>query len=64
MPRLAREVFQQFVHEHFSNIGTCVEPLGRRFLAVHFPGIEDPDVTEEINHDRALAIIEDRYVCQ
>jgi hypothetical protein len=52
------------VHEHFSNIGTCVEPLGRRFLAVHFPGIEDPDVTEEINHDRALAIIEDRYVCQ
>lgn len=59
VPRLSREQFLAFLEQYFSNPS---DPLGRVFLSQFFPGIEDPDVSEEVNLDRAIDVIDERYV--
>lgn len=57
--RINRQTYQQFLESLNS---TPLDQLGRMFLATHFPGHEDPDVSEERDVNVATGLIEERYV--
>ena len=60
--RLSQTSFQEHVEHFFSQAHDSMS-FGKHFLETHFHGLHDPDVTHEHDVHRAIAIIQDRYVC-
>ena len=61
--RISATSFQEHVEHFFSKLGADSTRFGKHFLETHFHGLHDPDVTHEEDVHRAIAIIQDRYVC-
>jgi hypothetical protein len=59
LKRICRQSYQQFLH---SIHGLPSDLWGKEFLSRHFPGVEDPDVSEETDVNVVTQRIEERYV--
>lgn len=59
--KISKTQWQQFLEDHFHS---PADELGRKFLRVFFPGVEDPDVTEHNDFNIISHNIQDRYVEQ
>jgi hypothetical protein len=60
IPKICPSRYQQFLHDFFASAEQQL--LGRAFLFQFFPGLEDPDISEESDFHHVTSLIEERYV--
>lgn len=60
-PKISRDQFLEFLEHQFSRPHEQ-EHLGRIFLGRFFPGVEDPDITEMLDVDKCIDLLDERYV--